>query len=211
LREWVAAGVVASPFTSPPLPGFQANCLMENARKNKVRPVVNLSSPKGASFNNNIEQTGVMKVTMSSAPQFGQSMLAAGPGAKLDMKDAYKQVPAKVKAFRLQGMEWQGRHFVDTQKIFGAATAVANFDVLASTVLKIVLSEFNSDGLLVHRTLDDAACVSPANSSGSRQFAAMYRRISDQLNIQLDPECPENDKAFGIVFNTETMCWRDNA
>jgi hypothetical protein len=52
-------------------------------------------------------------------------------------------------------MEWQGRYFVDTQQIFGAATVAANFDVLASTVLKIVLSEFNSDGLLVHRKLDD--------------------------------------------------------
>jgi hypothetical protein len=45
----------------------------------------------------------------------------------------------------------------------------------------------------------------------------VYRRIADQLNIQLAPECPENDKAFtddtwgtvlGIVFNSETMCWR---
>jgi hypothetical protein len=148
MREWVAAGVVAGPFTSPPLPGFRANCLMAVARKNKVRPVVNLSSPKGASFNDNIEPLSVMKVTMSSAAQFGQSVLAAGHGArmsKLDMKDAYKLVPAKVEDFRLQGMEWQGRYFVDTQQIFGAATAAANFDVLASTMLRIVLSEFDSD------------------------------------------------------------------
>jgi hypothetical protein len=45
------------------------------------------------------------------------------------MKDAYKLVPAKVKDFRLQGMEWQGRYCVDTQQIFGAATAASNFDV----------------------------------------------------------------------------------
>jgi hypothetical protein len=220
MRDWVAAGVVAGPFKSPPLPGFRANCLMAVARKSKVRPVVNLSSPKGTSFNDNIEPLSVMKVTMSSAAQFGQSVLAAGRGArmsKLDMKDAYKLVPARVEDFRLQGMEWQGRYFVDTQQIFGAATAAANFDVLASTMLNIVLSEFDSDRLQVHRTLDDAACVSPANSLGSRQFAAVYRRIADQLNIQLAPECPDNDKAFtddtwgtvlGIVFNSETMCWR---
>jgi hypothetical protein len=109
MRDWVAACIVAGPFTLPPLPGFRANCLMAVARKNKVRPVVNLSSPKGASFNDNIEPTEVMKVTMSSAAQFGQSVLAAGPGARMtkqDMKDAYKLVPAKVKDFRLQGMEW---------------------------------------------------------------------------------------------------------
>jgi hypothetical protein len=112
-------------------------------------------------------------------------------------------------------MEWQGRYFVDTQQIFGAATA--NFDVLASTVLNIVLSEFIRNGLLVHRTLDDAACVSPAGLPLNRQFAAVHQRITDQLNIQLAPESPDNDKAFtddtwetvlGIVFNSETRCWR---
>jgi hypothetical protein len=49
LRDWVAAGVVAGPFRTPPLPQFRANCLMAVARKGKVRPVVNLSSPKGSS------------------------------------------------------------------------------------------------------------------------------------------------------------------
>jgi hypothetical protein len=157
---------------------------------------------------------------MSSAAQFGQSVLAAGRGArmtKLDMKDAYKLVPAKIKDFKLQGVEWQGRYFIDTQQIFGAATAAANFDILASTVLTIVLSEFDAGQLQVHRTLDDAACVAPAGTTLSAQFAAAYRRIASQLNIQLAPECPDNEKAFtddtwgtvlGIVFDTERMCWR---
>jgi hypothetical protein len=50
-------------------------------RKSKVWLVVNLSSPKGTSFNVNIEPTEVMKVTMSLAAQFGQSVIATGPGA----------------------------------------------------------------------------------------------------------------------------------
>jgi hypothetical protein len=84
---------------------------MAVARKNKIRPVVNLSSPEGSSFNYNVEEELVMKVTMSSAAQFRQSVLVAGRGArmtKLDIKDAYKLVPAKVKDFRLPGIEWQG-------------------------------------------------------------------------------------------------------
>jgi hypothetical protein len=54
VKVWVAGGIVAGPFKSPPLPDFRANCIMAVARKSKVRPVVNLSSPKGASFNDNI-------------------------------------------------------------------------------------------------------------------------------------------------------------
>jgi hypothetical protein len=103
ISEWVTARVIAGPFKEPPLADFTANCLMAVAKKNKVRPVVNLSSPKGASFNDNKDEAAVMKVTMSSTAQFGQSILAAGPGArmsKLDMKDAYKLVPAKTSDFR---------------------------------------------------------------------------------------------------------------
>jgi hypothetical protein len=220
LRDWVASDVVAGPFRSPPLPNFRSNCLMAVVRKTKVRPVVNLSAPKKKSFNDNVDKMSVMKVKMSSAAQFGQSILAAGRGAKItkmDMKDAYKLVPAKVEDYKLQGFEWQGRFFVDTQQIFGAATAAANFDVLASTVLKIVTCEMNAEDSSIHRTLDDAACVAPAGSTEAKEFAGVYRRVANQLGIQLAAECPEKDKAFtdstwgtvlGIIFDTEILSWR---
>jgi hypothetical protein len=220
LRDWVAAGVVAGPFRSPPLPQFRANCLMAVARKEKVRPVVNLSSPKGASFNDNVDELAVMKVRMSSAAQVGQSIRAAGRGArltKLDMKDAYKLVPAKPEDYRLHGFEWQGRFFVDTQQIFGAATAAANFDQLAGTVQRIVVSELKEPKLKVHRTLDDVVAVASAASEASKKFAATYRRTAAKLNIQLAANCPDNDKAFtdetwgtilGIVFDSQLMAWR---
>jgi hypothetical protein len=57
---------------TPPLPEFRAYCLMAEARKNKVHPLVNLSSPKGGSFNDNIEPSEVMKVTMSWPPARAQ-------------------------------------------------------------------------------------------------------------------------------------------
>jgi hypothetical protein len=220
VKNWVAGGVVAGPFKTPPLPGFRANCIMAVARKEKIRPVVNLSSPKGASFNDNINKLAVMKVRMSAAAQFGQSVRAAGPGAritKLDMKDAYKLVPAKTSDYRLQGFEWLGRLFIDTQQIFGSAAAAANFDKLASTVLRIVLSELRARRISIHRTLDDVVSIVPASSSKSAEFAATYRRIADRLNIELAADCPKHDKAFtdetwgtvlGIVFDTLIQCWR---
>jgi hypothetical protein len=189
VNDWVA-GL----FKSPPLPDFPANCIMSVARKSKVRPVVNLSSPKGTSFNDNINKLAVMKVRMSSAAQFGQSVRAIGQGAritKLDMKDAYKLVPAKTADYRLQGFERQGHLFVDTQQIFGSATAAANFDKLAGTVLKIVLSELQARNITIHRTLDDVVSVVPACSSKSKEFAATYRRVADCLNIKLATDCPK--------------------
>ena len=138
-------GFVAGPFLSPPLPEFRANTIMAIEQKEKVRPVLNMSCPDGNSFNDNVDEHAVPKaVRMSSARQFRQAVLRAGKGAlmsKLDMKDAYKNVPAKVEDFRLQGMQWLGAYFVDTQQIFGATPAVANYDNLGGTTLEVAISD----------------------------------------------------------------------
>jgi hypothetical protein len=157
---------------------------------------------------------------MSSAAQVGQSIQAAGTGArltKLDMKDAYKLVLAKPQDYRLQGFEWQGQYFVDTQQAFGATTAAANFDKLASTTLCIVKSEMNAPQLKIHRTLDDVVSVAQARSPLSKRFTTVYWRTAAALNIKLAEDCSDNDKVFtdqtwgtilGIVFDTEIMSWR---
>jgi hypothetical protein len=220
LRDWVSDGVVAGPFTNPPVKDFRANCLMAVARRDKVRPVVHLSSPEGESFNDNVDKDLVMKVRMSSAAQFGQSVRAAGRHSrmsKLDMKDAYKLVPANPRDYRLQGVEWKGRLFVDTQQIFGAATAAANFDMLAGTVLELAKAKADIPEKLVHRTLDDVACVSPATKNWAIQFTETYRELAAELNIPLAPDCPNLEKSFtdstigtvlGVIFDTDRLSWR---
>ena len=220
LEKWLVEDIVAGPFSTPPLPNFRSNSIMAVEQKDKVRPILNMSYPKVGGFNDNIDEDKVAKVRMSSARQFGQSIRMAGRGArmsKLDMRDAYKHVPAKVEDYRLQGMCWLKRFFVDTQQIFGASTAVANFDNLASTVLNIVLCESSIPRHLVHRTLDDVACVSPADTTWGADMAARYKSLCEKVNIKLAADCPLREKAFteetkgtvlGIQFNTATLSWR---
>ena len=45
------------------------------------------------------------------------------------------------KAVRLQGMQWLGAYFVNTQQIFGATPAVANYDNLGGTTLEVAISD----------------------------------------------------------------------
>ncbi len=111
LEQWIIDGYVAGPFMEPPLADFRANSLMAVEQKDKIRPVVNMSHPKGRSFNDNVDKLAVGKATMSSAKQFGQTVRAAGRGAimsKMDMKDAYKLVPAQCRDYRLQGSTGMG-------------------------------------------------------------------------------------------------------
>ena len=220
LEQWIEDGYVAGPFMEPPLAGFRANSLMAVEQKDKIRLVINMSHPKGRSFNNNVDKQVVGKATMSSARQFGQAVKAAGRGAimsKMDMKDAYKLVPARCQDYRLQGFYWHGAYVIETQQIFGANTAVENFDIEAKTIWLLAKLRSKIPRQLIHQTLDDTACVGPAGSGWSEEFTRHYREICGQANIRLAQECPLKEKAFtntmegtvlGIRFNSEKLAWR---
>jgi len=96
--------------------------------------------------------------------------------SKIDMKDAFKLVPAATKDLRLQGFHWLGPYFVETQQIFGAATSVASFDQMAGTILLITIYNSQIPRQLVHRTLDDVACAAPPTQTGARNSHRTTRR-----------------------------------
>ena len=56
IATWIKKGFVAGPFDSPPMPGFCANPLGVVTRNGKIRPILNMSGPKGASFNDNVDR-----------------------------------------------------------------------------------------------------------------------------------------------------------
>ena len=108
---WVKKGFVAGPFDTPPVPGFRGNQLAVVPRNGKIRPILNLSSPKGGSFNDNVDKGALERLHMGTAKQFSFLLRDAGHGArfsKYDIQDAYKLIPAKVSDYRLQGFTVSG-------------------------------------------------------------------------------------------------------
>jgi hypothetical protein len=90
IASWVETGFVAGPFASVPVPGFRANPLMAVERKGSVRPIINLSAPKGESFNDNVNTYRLEKVHMATAQSFGYAVRKCGRNAimsKFDKKD----------------------------------------------------------------------------------------------------------------------------
>jgi hypothetical protein len=78
IASWVSPGFVAGQFKTMPMLGFRANPLMAVVRKGSVRPVINLSAPKGASFNDNVNTYKQEKVRMATAQCFGHAVENAG-------------------------------------------------------------------------------------------------------------------------------------
>jgi hypothetical protein len=140
LAWWIRKGYVAGPFGAPPLHDFRTNAMMAVSQKNKIRIIMDLSAPKGHSYNDAIKDSDLEKVSMSSARLFGYSIQDCGIGArmwKFDMVDAYKTIPAAQQDLRLQGFTWLGKFFIELKKVFGSKEAVSAFDRLNNTLVSL--------------------------------------------------------------------------
>jgi hypothetical protein len=136
---------------------------------------------------------------MSSARNVSFVIHEAGKNAimsKIDMKDAYKMVPAPIADLRLQGFSLLGKYFVETQQIFGSQKAVENFDRLSNSVHRISIIESDVNPGQVPRQLDDVICVSPAGSGNCKKFSDTFLGNCKKLQIPLAPNCPNLEKAF---------------
>jgi hypothetical protein len=210
---------VAGPFDNPPFENFRANPLMAAVKKNKVRPIMNLSSPKGSSFNDALDETEINLLGMSSAKLFGEAVRKMGKGAvfsKQDIQDAYKLIPNPKEQWQFYGFEWLGKFFYDTTTVFGSKAAPASFDPLPETIVNIVCTLGKIPKNLVHRQLDDIPMVSPEGSRLTERFTKLYQEICKSVNVPLAPFCDKHEKAFspttfgtvlGINFDSVQMTW----
>ncbi len=114
LAGWLKKCFVAGSFAISPYKDQRINSMIAVEQKNKVRIVMNLSGPKGASFNDAVDENRLEKVVKSTARQYGYSLIECGVGArqwKWDMEDAYKNMQAALEDCRLQGFTWLGALF----------------------------------------------------------------------------------------------------
>ena len=202
VATWVKKGFVAGPFETPLVPGFRANPLGVVVRNGKVRPILNMSGPRGASFNDNVEESKLEKLHMGTAKEFSFLLKDAGVGAKIskfDIQDAYKLVPALTEDFRLQGFQWLGRYFVETRLSFGGKPSPVNFDRLVKTKNLLVCLETGTPRFLVPRALDDTPCVGATRSGIVEKFTEGMKSMCVDLNIPLAASCPKAEKAFELV------------
>jgi hypothetical protein len=220
IASWVKQGFVCGPFKNPPVSNFRVNPLVAVDQDDKVRLVMNVSLPEGASFNSNIDQQKIEKVFMSSAREVSFVLAETGHGAimsKMDKKDAYKIIPAPIEDLRLQGFKWLGMYFVETQQLFGAETAVCNYDRLGSSIKSIIVATCQSTDRSSPRQLDDTVKIDRKNSQSCQEFTNKYKLLCEDIGIKLAPNCPNYEKAFenstygkilGILFDSEDLTWK---
>jgi hypothetical protein len=105
---------------------------------------------------------------------------------------------------------------VETRQVFGARTSVCNYDIVGETLKLLALLESGIPPAFVLRQVDDVPAVAPAGSGLCERFSETYKKVCNDLNVKLAPDCPLLDKAFtcqtrgkvlGVKFDTTDLTW----
>jgi hypothetical protein len=208
VASWIDKKFVAGPFESPPLKNFRVNPLSAIDQGTKIRPILDVSSPKGNSLNDNMCENELEKVYMSTARRFSYSLYDCGANAimtKFDFVDAFKIIPAKTEDLHLQGFFWLHKFFIESRQIFGAKTSVPNFDIFANSIKTLAETDLNIPNRFFHRTLDDIPLVAPHYNDWCSMFSRKMIDLCNDLSIPLAVSCPNSEKAFVCAKNGKCL------
>lgn len=210
---------ISGPFSleDPPIENVRINSLFAVEQHDKYRPILNLSAPKGNSFNEAIPDDKMEKVIMSSPVLVAKKLFMIGRGAflsKIDHQSAYKLIPVKLHHLYLQGFVWLDKLFIETSQIFGARSSVPNYDRFHKSFSDMVVHKTSTPRLYLERQLDDQIIMTKTLSE-NKKFVEEYISMAKTINLPLAP-FDKPDKAFlyqqegvilGIRFNTLCMKW----
>ena len=125
-READKLGMHCSPFGVIPKKG----------RQNKWRLIIDLSTPEGHSVNDGISKE-LSSLSYLSVDKVMLEVLARGRGtllAKMDIRQAYRNIPVHPDDRHLLGVEWKGEVLVDTVLPFGLRSAPLLFTAVGDAL-----------------------------------------------------------------------------
>ena len=129
LNKEINLGAMVGPFNEAPFKQwFRNNPLMTRPKRNsdELRVILDLSFPLGNGVNSGIAKEQLdgapFKLRLPSPLDLGRLMLSLGKGCKLykiDLSRAYCQLRSDPLDWPLQGISWEGQHYVDVAIPFG--------------------------------------------------------------------------------------------
>ena len=97
---------------------------------------MNLSAPRGYSINDGISR-GLASLSYVSVDEVAMAVQQLGQGAflaKMDVKQAYRNIPVCPEDRPLLGMQWEGETYMDAALPFGLRSVPLMFTVVADAL-----------------------------------------------------------------------------
>ena len=160
---------------------------------------MNLSAPDGFSVNDGINKE-LASVSYTSVDDIVTTILQLGRGAllaKMDIKQAYRNVPVHPEDRLLLGMLWEGKVYVDTALPFGLRSAPLIFTVLATALIWIMKQKGVTNA--ISYVIDDFLTAGAPDSPECQKNADMMRETCEEVGLPTEPKKDEGP-ATSISF-----------
>lgn len=174
----------------------------------KWRLIVDLSSPRGNSVNDGIA-VSACHMHYSSVLDAATMIRELGPGtllAKMDLHQAYRNIPVHADDHPLQAIRWGQHTYVDTALPFGLRSVPKRFSAVADTLAWVM----SANGVTRHlHYLDDFLFLGPPNHDECASSLHTALQVCSQLGVPVanhKTEGPTTKLTFlGIQIDTEAM------
>ena len=210
LEGEVRAGRMAGPLEREDCPEVNVSGMgvIPKSTPGKWRVIVDLSSPSGASVNDGVDRR-YCSMRYASIDDAASMMVRLGPGtelAKIDIAQAYRNVPVHPADRWLLGVNWEGRIFVDKTLPFGLRSAPKIFSALADALEWVLQNEGLTEVL---HYLDDFLTMGRPGSGECLRNLRILCEVCERLGLPLAIEKVEGPAVvlvfLGILLDTVRM------
>ena len=170
----------------------------KKSKPGKWRLIIDLSSPANHSVNDGIEKE-LCSLSYVKVDQVVECILNVGQGAllaKVDIKQAYRNIPVHPEDRLLLGMSWRGQTLIDKVLPFGLRSAPIIFSAVADA-LQWIIQQKGVDHL--YHYLDDFIMMGAPQSSSCQNNLALTLDTCKQVGMPIEPEKTEGP-ATKITF-----------
>ena len=182
--------------------------LVPKSQPNQWRMIVDLSYPTGQSVNDGIDSK-LASISYASVDDAVQLILLLGRGTqlvKLDLENAYRNIPVHPQDQHLLAVSWQGDCFVDRALPFGLKSAPKIFSAVVDTVAWAL----HCSGIRYQiHYLDDFLLLGPPYTGEAAWALSTTLRVLDHLGLPVamhktvGPVCCLT--FLGVVIDTESF------
>ena len=162
----------------------------KKSRPDKWRLIIDLSSPRGRSVNDAIDEhlSSINYTSIDDTVNFIQVMGRGTLLAKLDLKEAYRAVPVHPADQGLLAVQWKGVTFIDRALPFGLRSAPKLFSALTDGLMWIL---FKKGVRFALHYLDDFLLLGPPQSDICNRALLTTLSTCDLVGLPVAPDKTE--------------------
>ena len=214
VRGYIAAereaGSLVGPLCQSDLTGIHTSPigLVPKSEPNQWRMIVDLSFPFGRSVNDGISST-LASVSYSSVDDAVRRILHLGKGTqlvKVDLRQAYRQIPVHPQDQHLLAIAWERSVYVDRALPFGLRSAPKIFTAVADMIAWALHMAGIQDQI---HYLDDFLFLGPPATDVAARALSVALRILDHLGFPVAMHKTEGPTCcitfLGIIIDTEAF------